>query len=90
MMGSHDDREVHRLCSMLQAVHEVLPESAPFHEALVKGALAIQIAFAGGWAPRIDQMYADLQDPEKDLTPQQLAHLRRLGIDPNCEADSDG
>jgi len=88
-MESDDESEMRRLCSMLEAVDGTLPESSPLHEALAKGALAIQFAFIGGFRPRIGEAFAGLQDPEKELTPQQLAKLRELGIDPNCEAESD-
>ena len=77
-----DEKEMRRLCSMLEAVDGMLPESSPLREALVKGALAIQFAFARGRRSHIDEMFATLQDPQKELTQEQMAKLRELGIDP--------
>ena len=72
-MESDDDNEMRRLCSMLEAIHGMLPDPSPLREALVKGALAIQFVFASGNRRRIDEPFARLED----LTRQQRDEFLR-------------
>ncbi len=68
---------------MLAEIDDLLPNSSPLREGLVKAGLALYIAFIDrrrGW---IEEVYGKLEDPATELTGQQRAHLKRLGIDPD-------
>ena len=79
-MSPSDEEELRRLCDLISAADQLLPEPSPIREGLKKAALALQDAFAKGLRTNIEKQYAELDAP---LSEEQREHLERLGIDPN-------
>lgn len=78
-MTNTDEKELHRLSDMLQAIDRTLDASSPLREALQKAGIALHLGFIRGLRPDIDRQFeqiaAELSDPQR-------ARLRNIGIDP--------
>lgn len=79
-MSPTDEAELHRLCNVISAADQLLPESSPMREGLKKAALVLHETFAKGLRTDIEKQYAELDAP---LSEEQREHLERLGIGPN-------
>jgi hypothetical protein len=83
-MKKEDETEVYRLTDMLKSIDERLEPSSPYHEALMKGVLALHHAFIHGHRSEIEQAFDDIGKP---LSAEQISHLKRLGIEPDENND---
>jgi len=77
-MKKEDETELYRLTEMLKEIDGQLEPSSPYHEALMKGALALIDVFSHGRLPEIEKWFDDIGKP---LSAEDIANLRRLGVD---------
>ena len=65
MMTPQDDKELHRLADMLQAIDRQLGPDTPLREALVKAGIALSHGFIRGSRSKIEEDYRFLRDLPK-------------------------
>lgn len=65
-MTKNDDEEVHRLCSVLQRLHDEIGGDPLKSEALKKAGLAISLGFVRGLRPEIEEFYRGLDLPASE------------------------
>ena len=78
-MTSSDERELHRLTGMLEAIDRGLEIDSPLHEALQKAGITLTLGFLKDLRPEIDKQFSELG---AEPTDSQRAHLRRICINP--------
>ena len=83
-MNHSDERELLRLASLLEALHERPDVGQHCREAIQKAALALSVAFIHGLRAEVEELYATLDKPLPEAARQ---HLLRLGINPDAQSN---
>ena len=78
-MTHDDEQELLRLTSILERLHDQLEPNSEFSEPLKKAAVALSVAWMNGLRSQVEHLSSD-----KELTEEERAHLRSLGIDPDA------
>ena len=79
-MTAEDEQEMHRLCAMVGEVDAQLPNASLLREGLKKAAFAFQIAFIHNQRSWIEKMYGAGDHSKTELSQDQKAYLRSIGI----------